>query len=115
LAGPHEHECVAGSQVIPDGQSALLLQPQLPSMQTWPMAALLQSTQPLPLLPHAVGSAPAAQWPLLQQPVQVPSPIAPQASVHLPATQVGVVPLQGAHWAPAVPHTMLLSSLVWVQ
>jgi hypothetical protein len=68
LAEPHEQECDLVSQVMPEGQSALLLQPQVPSpTQAWPMAEVVQSMQPPPPVPHTLASLPSAHLPFWQQ------------------------------------------------
>jgi hypothetical protein len=68
LAEPHEHECDVVSQVMPLGQSALLLQPQVPApMQAWPMAEVVQSMQPPPPVPQTLAALPSAHLPFWQQ------------------------------------------------
>ncbi len=56
-------------QVLFGGQSALVLQPQVPFTQAWPLALFVQSWHVPPPLPQAEPDVPATHWPPLQQPL----------------------------------------------
>lgn len=55
-------------QERPVGQSLDVTQPQLVPVQTWPVAAMAQSTQSAPVA-HALFAVPAMQTPFAQQPL----------------------------------------------
>jgi hypothetical protein len=93
----------------PVGQSLVLLQPQTPLRQRWPMALVEQSTQAPPVVPQAVGASPLAQAePEQQPPVHEPLPAAPHMPVHWPPLHVGVRFAQTPQLAPCVPHDELV-------
>jgi hypothetical protein len=126
--GPHAvvHLWDAGSQALPDGQSAALLQPQPPRTQARPLGFALQSTH-CPPLPQALGAVPSWQVPLeaeLQHPelqgveaehwlmqslpVQPLAPLGQSAMLpqpHWPAMHLWPLELavQSPHTAPAFP------------
>ena len=66
-------------------------------------------TAHVPEAPHAAGSVPLTHAPDEQQnpPLQLPSPVAPQALVHEPPAHVGVPAPQTAQAWPFEPHAML--------
>jgi hypothetical protein len=99
------------SHAEPEGQSATVVQPQLPpvaaAMQLAPMLLVVQSTQAPPTAPHAVCAVPCVQAPAAQQPplhalkVSPPSP-PPQAAPQRWVERSQAVPM-GQSLAPAQP------------
>src|SRR5204863_472157 len=55
-------------QAVPVGQSVLLLQPQAPETQMWPLPLEVQSRHRLPPLPHTLVALPVLQVVPVQQP-----------------------------------------------
>jgi hypothetical protein len=126
------HWWLVVSQACPDGQSAALLQPQLPPRQALPAALLLQSPHTSPERPQALVAVPGAHTPPLQQdpwhgwlPLQVvthwcvvgsqalplgqspaplqPQPLAPHTTPRLLVLQSTQAPPLTPHWVGAVP------------
>jgi hypothetical protein len=60
----------AAPAVVPvaAGQSVVTLQPHAPATQAWPVAALAQSEQAVPSVPHLSFAVPATHVPAEQQP-----------------------------------------------
>jgi hypothetical protein len=105
----HVVEHVPLLQARPIGQSFAVSQPQAPVLHTWPSIDPEQSTHVPPLDAAQIADVSMVHAdPPQQKPLpHVPSGDGPQAEVHVPLPQVGVMPPHGTHVWPLVPHAVL--------